>query len=331
MSSTMDFLAIGDTVIDAFIRIKDASVTCDIDRHNCKLCLDFGSKVPYESVKEVPAVGNSANAAVAASRLGLSAGLVSNVGSDPNGVLCINHLHADGVDTQFVKVNEAKKTNYHYVLWFEDERTILIKHEDYEYHLGNVGTPKWIYLSSLGEKAVNLHDEISEFIEKNPETKLAFQPGTFQIKLGKERLKKIYEYSEVFFCNVEEAQKILSTMTSSIPELLKQMHALGPKIVVITDGSKGAYMYVDGKQWFMPLYPDPKPPYERTGAGDAFASTFIAALGLGLSPEVALAWAPINSMSVVQYIGAQEGLLTRPALEKLLKEAPVDYKVQALN
>lgn len=75
----------------------------------------------------------------------------------------------------------------------------------------------------------------------------------------------------------------------------------------------------------MPPYPDPKPPLQRTGAGDAFSSTFVVALSLGLTVEDALRWAPINSMSVVQYVGAQVGLLTRDQLENYLADAPADY------
>ena len=64
----------------------------------------------------------------------------------------------------------------------------------------------------------------------------------------------------------------------------------------------------------MPMYPDPKEPILRTGAGDAFASTFTSAIILGADVPTALAWGPINSMSVVQYMGAQEGLLNREEL-----------------
>ena len=76
----------------------------------------------------------------------------------------------------------------------------------------------------------------------------------------------------------------------------------------------------------MPLYPDPAPPKERTGAGDAFASTFVAALAKGNSLEGALQWAPIYSMSVVQQTGAQAGLLTEKELEEWLAKAPEWYK-----
>jgi len=76
----------------------------------------------------------------------------------------------------------------------------------------------------------------------------------------------------------------------------------------------------------MRAYPDPKPPYERTGAGDAFSSTVTAALALGLDLKEALRWGPVNSMSVVQQVGAQAGLLTRQAIEELLIKAPADYQ-----
>ena len=60
-----DFVAIGDTVTDCFIKLKDATVTCDIDNENCKICMRFKDKIPYEDVFIVPGVGNAANAAVA--------------------------------------------------------------------------------------------------------------------------------------------------------------------------------------------------------------------------------------------------------------------------
>ena len=121
--------------------------------------------------------------------------------------------------------------------------------------------------------------------------------------------------------------------------MLPKIATLGPKIVVLTDGVKGAHVFdtrdtnkeTKGEIWFMPTYPDPKPPYERTGAGDAFASTFTAALVLGMSIPEALSWGPINSMSVVQYVGAQKGLLTRPQLEEYLKKAPPEYKPKLLS
>jgi ribokinase len=80
----------------------------------------------------------------------------------------------------------------------------------------------------------------------------------------------------------------------------------------------------------MPLYPDPKAPYDRTGAGDAFASTFVAGLAKGMTLEEALRWAPINSMSVVQKVGAQAGLLTEEEMKHYLDQAPEWYKPERI-
>lgn len=109
------------------------------------------------------------------------------------------------------------------------------------------------------------------------------------------------------------------------------MRDLGPEIVVITDGPEGAYTYDGEEMWHMPMYPDPAPPVDRTGAGDAFSSTFTAALAAGEDIPTALSWGPINSMSVVQYIGAQEGLLSRDQLLEHLKNAPADYKPEKIS
>lgn len=332
MKKEYDFVAIGDTVTDAFIRIKEASVSCDLNREKCKLCLAFGDKVPYESVEIIKAVGNSANAAVSACRLGLTTALVSNLGDDENGKDCLSTLERNGINIEFMKINHNKDTNYHYVLWYEDERTILVKHQEYNYSLPDFGNPKWVYLSSLAPNTLEYHNEIAQYLKSHPDIKLAFQPGTFQMKLGVEKLEGIYNRSEVFFCNVEEAKKILGILEDvKIQDLLKEMTKIGPKIIVITDGPKGAYAYDGTEMWFMPTYPDPKPPFERTGAGDAFASTFVSALALGLSIPEALSWGPINSMSVVQFVGARRGLLDRQTLERYLKEAPESYKAEKLN
>jgi len=212
------------------------------------------------------------------------------------------------------------------VLLFKGERTILIKHEEFDYKLPEINSPKWIYLSSLGSNSLQFHSEIEKYLGEHPNVKLAFQPGTYQMKFGKEALAGIYRRSDIFFCNKDEAKRILGTSEDDIKKLLQMIHELGPKMPVITDGVNGAYVYNNKEFWQMPMYPDPKLPLDRTGAGDSFSSTFVIAIEAGLGIEGALRWGPVNSMSVVQHVGAREGLLTREKLEEYLKQAPVDYK-----
>ncbi len=327
-----DFVAIGDIVTDAFIRLREAEVHKNMRHETREICMSWGTKIPYDGVMEVSAVGNCANAAVAAARIGSSSALVTNQGDDEIGKKNLKALESNRVATEFVTSHKTIKSNYHYVLSFKGERTILVKHEVYPYALPDIGEPKWLYLTSLGETSTDFHDEIADYLDKHPNINLVFQPGTFQIQLGKDVLSRVYNRAKIFFCNVEEAQQILDTESRDIKKLVVDIRALGPEIVCITDGPNGAYAY-DSKSdelWRIGTYPDPKPPIDRTGAGDAFSSTFAIALALGKTVPEALSWGPINSMNVVQYYGAQEGLLTREKLEEYLAKAPAEYKAKKI-
>ncbi len=327
--AVFDVLCIGDIVTDAFIKLdKDQAVTYENEQGKW-LAMKFGTKLPFDDVEVIEAVGNAANAAVAFARLGLKTEFATNVGGDQAGRDMITALHKEKVDTRLVRINPGKKSNYHYVLRYQEERTILIKHEEYDYHwphLRPAELPAWVYFSSISERAIDYHDEVADWLEEHPKIKLAFQPGTFQMAAGAERLSRIYKRTEVLFLNREEAVTVGGGNYDDVHDLINKLHELGPRIVVVTDGPNGAYASDGENRFRMPLYPDPGPPVERTGAGDSFASTFVAALVRGNTIEGALQCAPINSMSVVQKVGAQAGLLTEAQLGRYLQTAPDWYK-----
>lgn len=328
----LDFLAIGDIVCEPFIRLKEAEVHCDKGANKCEICMRWGDKIPYDYAVFAPAVGNASNAAVAAARLGLNSALRAYVGKDRYGEECMERLMQEKVDTSYMVTEPGKNTNYHYVLWYENERTILVKHEEFSYTIPELkDIPKWIYLSSLADHTLPYHLELTKMLQDHPEIKFAFQPGTFQMSLGANALKEMYARCDFFTCNVEEAGRILGTDDlKDIRGLLVAMAKLGPKIVVITDGTNGAYAFDGSRMMYVPMYPDSRGPFERTGAGDAFASSVAVALSLGEPLEKALLWGPINSMSVVQQVGAQQGLLTRAELLDFLGKAPSTYAVRDL-
>ncbi len=321
-----DFIAFGDIVIDAFIRLKDAKVHCNINNENCELCVKFGQKIPFESVEEVFAVGNGPNAAVSALRLGLASTVVANVGNDRNGDDCIATLAKEGMNTEYVLKHDGIKTNYHYVLQYEAERTILVKHEAFPYALPQFSEPpKWFYLTSLPLETLDYQLEIARYA-KAKGVKVAFQPGTFQMQLGKEKLAELYQVADIFFCNKEESQQILGTPDEhDIKNLLSGIRALGPKIAVITDGRNGSSIMDDSGAYHAPMYPDPAPPISRTGAGDAAASTTVAYIIKGLEPREAMLRGLINSAFVVQKVGAQKGLMTAEALEEAYAKRPAEF------
>lgn len=325
----LDFFAVGDIVTEPFIKLKEAEAHCDKGEGTCTLCMRFGDKIPYEHATLVPAVGNASNAAIAAARLGLKAALRAYVGDDRYGPECLEVLKGEGVSTAYMVTERGKKTNYHYVLWYGNERTILVKHEEYSYEVPKLEhEPSWLYLSSLSDNSLPYHQAIMRWLDTMPNTRLAFQPGTFQMKLGADALLPLYKRSDIFFCNKEEAARILELPeVPAIEILLDGIRALGPAIVLITDGTAGAYALAGDKRYRIPMYPDARGPYERTGAGDAFAATVTAALALGVPLEGALLWGPVNSMAVVQEVGAQKGLLTRKELEGYLHAAPPEYRL----
>ena len=231
------------------------------------------------------------------------------------------------------------------MLWYENERTILIQHALFEYQVPDM-VPEFVYLTSLGENTLPFHHHFAEYLKVHPEVKLIFQPGTFQIQFGSESLADIYKRTLIFFCNKEEAIRILKLDDKAdheIRHLLLGLRGLGVKLPVITDGPLGAYTYdtdiriVDSALFddktpiiHMPIYPDPKPPYERTGAGDAFASTFTVALAQGRSIAEALMWGAVNSMSVCQDIGAQRGLLSAEKIEEYIQKAPAEWQAKII-
>jgi len=326
-------LSIGDTFTDAFIKLSDDRAKVETDESGKKwLSVEFGAKFPYEHVDIVQAVGPSPNAAVAFSRLGAHSGLMTFLGDDETGQNTLDYLQEQGVNTDTISVQPGAKSNYWYVLRYGADRTMLTKNEGYDYTWQEPKeVPAWIYLAQAGDDSWQMHLDALDYLNRHPETKLAFQPGTIHFQWGAEKLADLYRRSDIVLMNREEAAQVTGLPIDSLADLARALHKMGPETVIITDGPDGAYAS-DGKRLLqIPNYPDPKPPYDRTGAGDAFASTLVTALAMGESIDTALLWAPINSMSVVQKIGAQAGLLSREEIEQFLANAPEDYKVEQVD
>lgn len=329
-----NILCVGDIITDAFIKLSEehAEVYTD-DKGYQRISFELGAKLPYDDVQIVEAVECSPNAAVSLTRLGIQTQLMSWLGSDSAGDGMIAYLKQQGVGTDELVVEEGMKSNYHYVLRYGADRTKLQKFEDYSYQWHDPQTrPDWLYLGVLGEKTWPLHEAMLDYLNRNPDIKLVFQPGMYHLMWGTEKMAPFYQRAEVVIMNREEAAQVTGRDRGDIRGIIWALHELGVTIAVVTDGPDGAFASKSGEEpMYMPNYPDPKPPLDRTGAGDAFASTIAAALALDQPLGVALQWAPINSMSVVQQMGAQAGLLDRPKLEEYLANSAEDYKPRDLE
>ena len=324
-----DVLCVGDMATDVFIRLSDTHIHAWDDGRGHWMDLPFGGKVPFDYAQTVAAGGNAANVAVGLSRLGASAALAAHAGDDRIGRDMVASLQRERVDTHLVRLDAGRPSNRNFVLWYERDRTILIHHEIYDYHWPHLApreTPQWIYLSSVGASAA-YYDHIFDWLDAHSNVGLAFQPGTGQIAMGRDALRGIYRRSQLLLCNREEAVEICSGHHGDMGGLLDSLHRLGPRHIVVTDGPQGAYASDGVARYHVPAYSDPRPPKERTGAGDAFASAVLAALTKGHTLEESLAWGPINAMSVVQQVGSQTGLLFETDLLQHLKCIADGYAV----
>jgi sugar/nucleoside kinase (ribokinase family) len=332
----LDVLSIGDVFIDTFIAMDGDGTVANANTDHATLTIPWGDKLPYEKATAIAGVGNAGNAAVAVARLGAQSGLLAIVGNDPDGDKILAQYRKEKLVMDFLKRDANLPTNNAYVLQEGPERTILVHQNPYDYEVPKKllaqFSPKWIYLTSLGKTTLQFHHDLAAWLNEHPETKLAFQPGTFQMQLGKDALADIYKRSDAFFCNKEESQRILGTGSDDYQTLHASMRALGCKIVVITDGPNGiTFSETNDAIYHLPMYPDPKPPVSRTGAGDATSSTITTALALGLPLQEAVLWGPINSMNVVQAVGAQTNLATREQILQSIKNAPADYKATKIS
>jgi sugar/nucleoside kinase (ribokinase family) len=314
-----DLISIGDTVIDTFVPLKDAEVH---EREGERLLmLRFGDKIPVEPFINLVG-GNAANNAVGASRLSLKTAVYTHVGNDLLAQKILETFKTEKVHVNYVVKDQHLASVQHVVLDFKGERTILTYHQPWKYSLPDLEQTRWVYLTSMNSNFLetNIIPQLTNFLERTG-TKLFFNPGTFQIKHGIKKMPKILSLAEVLIMNVEEAKLVLGHDEGdkvAIKKLLKGLMDLGPRKVVITDGSEGSYGY-DGEHYYH-LKTFPAKLVEMTGAGDAYATGTLCGLFHGEDLSGAMRWGAANGAAVVEEIGPQAGLLSYHGMQERLRE-----------
>lgn len=312
-----DFVCIGDVTQDNFFFINNAEVHCDLRTDECELSLKYGEKIPVEEIG-VSAGGNGGNVAVGLSRLGLKTKLMTIFGGDERGAWIKRQLLASNVDLENSVTEEKRVSNMSGIILFRRERTILTYHAEGEARLGEIPETSWIYISSpAGKDQGATYDRVQKQKAAHPEVKIATNPPLWDLKGGRATLEPILKITDVLFLNWEEAETLLGAQkakgVSEAKKMMQELLALAPKVVVVTDGTAGAYGS-DGKDFFF-CKPYGMGAVEPTGAGDAFSSGFLAAMATGLTLNEAMKWGAVNAFSVIQKIGAQEGLLTKSEMQ----------------
>ena len=154
---------------------------------------------------------------------------------------------------------------------------------------------------------------------------LWFNPSNYLAEKGYPFLKKLLYKTELLVLNKEEATLLCGKL--EIAGLINRLTELGPKIAVITDGKNGAY--VNDKKKILHVMTSGIKPKETTGAGDAFASTFLAGIIMKKDFSECMKMGCANSVSVISNIGAKTGLLKlNKVKEKLMGK---NIRVEILN
>lgn len=316
-----DLLSIGDASLDVFITPTETDTLCRLDTKECVVSFSYGDKIPVKNI-EFSLGGNAANNAIGTTRLGVKTSLVLTLGEDTVARQIVERLKAENVDLTYVFQQPATDSNYSTVISYGGERTIFTYHAPRSYEFPVQLPPsEWVYLTSMGESFRPFYNHVADWLKKNPTVKLAFNPGSWQLKAGLPGIGDIIALSYLIFVNREEAEKLVNMPDSHGKEkdLLKALSGLGPKVCLITDGNSGSYVY-DGQK-YIHAGVLPVDAYERTGAGDAFGSGALSAIIKGKTLEEALLWGTLNSASVIGYSGAQRGLIRSDEMYEWLERA----------
>lgn len=327
----LDVLTIGDAFEDVLVVPQDLKVREDrAFASGFSVNFELGDKIPLNDV-QYEIGGSACNTAVGFSRLGLCSSILSIIGDDTPAEKIVKRLEQEDVDKRNLIVSKKMKTNFSVIFRLEQGRTIFIYHglKDYSsLRIKKSVIPKWIFLGPTGDGAGDLHKDIVSLIAEKS-AKLAWNPGSIQIREGAQEFRNLLKNTSVLFLNREEAIKFVGLpIRPSAEEAMKRLHTMGAKVVAVTNGKKGAIAY-NGKQFFEVPALDVKR-VDSTGAGDSFAVGFLGKIIIDendfteIPDELineALKWGIVNSNSVITEIGAQKGLLTKQEIEKSVSKS----------
>jgi len=321
----MKILIVGSCVTDLFFKIENKD---DLIINDDKVCLNPGSKIPID-VTDITIGGDGANISVGLKKLSIDATFYTFFGNDLFSKEIEERLKKEGIN--LIIKNGLGKGSLSLILGLKNDRIIFshreVREHDFEY---SNTLPEYLYLSSIGNHWEKAYGQVLEFVRKNS-IPLIFTPGSPQLKIKNDIIYETLKSSKIAFINKAEAQKLLQW--KNIPfvdtkDILSQIKELGPETVSVTDGENGAYA-LDKNNNFYYIKPFGENVVEKTGAGDAYTSGFLANHFMGNNIEESMRWGSINAYFAMQKVGAQNGLLTKEGIEKAVTENE-KYKTEKL-
>jgi len=314
-----DVISVGGANIDVFITTKSKDVEIEKIHAHEDVCLPIGAKILIDTLT-TDTGGSGVNTATAFARLGMNTAVISKLGDDMNADIILNKLRKEKID--FLGTKAPGHTGYSVILsGLHKNRTILtFKGNNNKMTAKDIPwkklKTKWFYFGTLLEQSWKTQCEIAAYAKKNT-INLLFNPSLYLAEKGMKFLKPVLDACTILVLNKEEAEA-LTEMNTDVKTLLGTLQEHVP-IVVITDGPKGAHAY-NGIDYYS-ITPKNVPIADTTGAGDSFASAFLAAIIAGQDIPTALKWGAAEANSVIQYYGATNILLTRKEIIKQAKNS----------
>ena len=255
--------------------------------------------------------GGATNGSVTFARQGLDASFFGVIGDDPAGQAILADLVNEGVDTDNVSYSDKYSSGYSVLLVSPSGERVVLTYrgasshyskEDFNFsHMNG----DWLFVTSVAGCTEIIEEAVSA--AKLKKMKVAMIPGKGELRKP-EWIKANAKHFDIFSANKEETASLVQG--ESPEQLAVNMHMLTGGITVVTDGPNGVAV-TDGKEISSAGMYEDVPVQDRTGAGDAFASGFTAAIAMGRSIEEAITLGSANSTSVVSYVGAKKGILDK--------------------
>lgn len=302
-----------------------------------KIAFELGAKYQVEDRFEALG-GCAANVSVGMAKLGMDVDCYTKVGKDITGRWIKDQLRGNNVGIDLVQEEEERKSDLAFVIDSRKSEDRLIffnrdANENLEIYADLLKDYAWIFASALnGNADADWSENLQKIMDIAEEHKinLILNPGQRNIKDNPHKIIEAIKKSKILILNKDEATEIaLNLGTVATPEelkdeawLIKKLQFLGPEIVALTDGVRGAWALDQEKMVFAPsLHEKIKGEVkDTTGAGDAFTAAFISAYFKSLDLQEMVAWGIANSASSVQFFGATEGMLGARELEKMAKQ-----------
>ena len=316
-----DIITVGSATVDALVRTEFYEMVHDKKKKEC-IAYPVGAKILMKELV-LTTGGGGTNTAVALARLGHKVAFLGKVGSKYNSSRVIKELKDEKVDTSLIIRSKTGRTGYSIVLDSKKhDRTILaFKGSKNDLRFNEIKLKKlktkWFYFSTMMEESFKTLGKLASFAKKQ-NIKIAFNISSYLAKKGKNYLKNILKKTSILVLNKEEAGLLVGK--GKINNLLKKLQKLGPEIIAITDGENGVYVLYGKTAYYGK--PHNVKIVETTGAGDAFASSFLSGIIKKNDIKFAIDLGMTNAESVIQHHGAKEILLTYNEALKSMKKRP---------